>query len=157
MKKYGKFASVGLFVFLGIFILLQYQNCGNSSSSSGSSSVGLDGISYSLTTTVQSPVSHLSPSPITVQVVSSASVQINVLIGYFLGGKKQLLCTDPSPGGATNWQASCTTNGIPVGTQTLYVDVIDPQFSPNDNNPAFDCSGNALVPGCAGTYQITVQ
>jgi len=162
MKKYGKFASAGLFVILGIFILLQYQNCGNSSTSSNTSAVGPSGLTYTVTLTV-TPTSFAEGSavPIQVNVVSSGSEQTSAVIGYLQNGTtKAELCQVYSQGPSVNYtNSTCNASHITQkGPVSLYVDILDPNFPINEF--MIDCvpqSGGVLPPGCAGNFQVTVQ
>lgn len=158
MNKYGKFASAGLFVILGIFILLQYQNCGNSSTTSNSSAVGPSGLTYTVTLTPQAPtVSRNTQTEIVVQVQSSGPELMGAIVGYEVNGVKNPLCNLQSQGGPSEgWtNPSCRPSFSQDGTYNLYVDVIDTsgQFPPNEF--MIDCSP-PLVAGCQGTYTINV-
>jgi len=161
MKKYGKGVSIGLFLILGGFVLLQYQNCGNSSSSSNTSAVGLSGLTYIVTLTPSiTSVPPNSPVNLNVNVQSSGSEQTYTVIGYVANGVKQGLCKVPSPGPSTNYTVTTCTPSFPsslAGPVNLYVDILDPNFPPNEYMIECTSAYGPLVAGCAGTYSITVQ
>jgi len=159
MKKHGKYVTASLFVILGIFVILQYQNCGNSSTNGNLSQVGPAGIAYTVTLT-PNPASLLHGSGTTLQVrVQSTGLELTgAAIGYIQNGQKIQVCFVESGVPSQDWTNSICHPTFPTaGTYPLYVDILDPNFPPTE--PMLDCNqyGQALLAGCQGTFVLQVN
>ena len=152
-KKYGKGISIVLFIALGVFVMLQYQNCGNSSGTNNSSVVGPSGLSYSVVLTPQTTTPTHGNNPndqLTVQVQVSAADNLIIKTGYLSGGIKNQWCLSDSPGPVSNISVPCDPFFPQAGVINMYVEVDDTY------GIELYCTNNT-TPGCNGTYTLNVQ
>jgi len=161
VKKYGKFVSIVLFAILGAFVLLQYQNCGNSSSNTNTTPVGPAGIAYTITLTpTPGTITHGSRSTLQLRVQSSGIENIVAVIGQLVNGvTKSQLCTVQPNSPSVDWTLpTCSPTFNQAGNISLYVDLYDPNYPPSEYMA--DCSqmnGLPVGPGCQGTFNLLVQ
>jgi hypothetical protein len=155
VKQYKKQISIGVGALAFVLFLLQYQNCGSSSGSNGSTTVGPSGFSYSVNLQPPTNLTRNQSSSITLSVQDSGTENVIIRMGYLTGnGVRNPFCswqnqTTPIP------QLVCPNVQVnQAGAVQLYVEVDD--SSSNLGQQEVLCENNTS-PGCNGTYTVNVQ